>query len=77
MAWGAVVMVHLKRALFVGSILLGLMFASGEPLGDNTRFMGFLFAGCCFLFAWGCWENWRDALRGDWCDERESDKWNE
>lgn len=63
---GRVDMVHLKRLIFVMVILVGLMFLGGEGGG----FMRIFVAGCCFLFAWGTWENW-GAVR---FEDEDSDK---
>jgi hypothetical protein len=49
---------HIKRLIFVLAIMVGLMVLSGEGGG----FMRIFVAGCCFLFAWGAWENW-EAVR--------------
>lgn len=70
MSWGAFGMVHFKRFIFVLAILLGLMFLSGEGGGFLRIFVAF----ACFLFAWGAWDNWGDALRGDWDEDSDSDK---
>ena len=45
---------QIKRFIFVLAIMVGLMFLGGEGGG----FMRFFVAGCCFVFAWGAWENW-------------------
>jgi hypothetical protein len=45
---------HIKRLIFVLAIMVGLMFLGGEGGG----FMRILVACFCFLFAWGCWNNW-------------------
>lgn len=48
---------HIKRFIFISAIIVGLMFLSGEGGG----FLHIFGAFACFLFAWGCWENWADV----------------
>lgn len=60
----------IKRFVFVLAILAGLMFLGGEGGG----FMRIFVAGCCFFFAWGCWENWETARELEQ-EEENSDKW--
>lgn len=45
---------HIKRLIFVSAIMVGVMFLGGEGGG----FLRIFVAVCCFLFAWGAWENW-------------------
>lgn len=57
-----------KRFIFVLAILVGLMFLGGEGGG----FLRIFVSGCCFLFAWGAWENWA-AVR-EWVQEQEQEQ---
>ena len=61
---------HIKRFLFIGAIIVGLLLLAGEGGG----FMRILLAGCCFLFAWGAWENWADVRELEQ-DQEDGDKW--
>lgn len=61
---------HIKRLIFVLAIMVGLMVLSGEGGGFMRIFVAF----ACFLFAWGCWENWA-AVRIDEQEDEEGDKW--
>ena len=70
MSWGAFDMVHFKRFIFIGSILVGLMVLCGEGGG----FLRIFVACACFLFAWGAWKNWGEALRLSE-DDDDGDKW--
>lgn len=45
---------QIKRFAFVLAIVVGVIFISGEGGG----FLRIFVACCCFLFAWGCWDNW-------------------
>lgn len=59
---------HIKRFIFVSAIIVGVMLLSG----DGGGFLRIFAAGCCFLFAWGCWENWA-AVRE--LEQEDGDKW--
>lgn len=61
------VFAQIKRFIFVLAIMFGLMFLCGEGGG----FMRIFVACCCFLFAWGAWENWEDVREL----EQDVDKW--
>lgn len=60
---------HIKRLIFVLAIIVGVMLLSGEGGG----FLRIFVAGCCFLFAWGAWENWADVRELE--QEEEEDRW--
>jgi threonine/homoserine/homoserine lactone efflux protein len=62
---------QIKRLIFVMAIIVGLMFLGGEG-GDFLRIFA---AGCCFLFAWGAWENWAAVRELEQEQEDEDDRW--
>lgn len=62
---------HIKRFIFILAILVGVMFLSGEGGG----FMRFFVACCCFLFAWGAWENWSAVRELEQEQGKDGDKW--
>lgn len=68
---GRVIMVHFKRFVFVLAILVGLMFLGGEGGG----FLRIFVACCCFLFAWGAWDNWQAVRKVEEEEQEDGDKW--
>lgn len=62
---------HIKRLIFVMAILAGLMFLSGEGGG----FLRIFVACCCFVFAWGCWDNWTAVRELEQEQEEDGDRW--
>lgn len=65
------VLAHIKRFIFVLAILVGLMFLGGEGGG----FLRIFAACCCFVFAWGAWENWADVRELEQEQEQDGDRW--
>lgn len=70
-SWGAFIMVHFKRFIFVLAILVGLMFLGGEGGG----FLRIFVACCCFVFAWGCWDNWEAVRELEQEQQEDGDRW--
>ena len=62
---------HIKRLIFVSAIMVGVMFLGGEGGG----FLRIFVACCCFLFAWGAWENWAAVRELDQEQEQDDYKW--